>query len=142
MVFDNPKFQEFLLNTLQSRSVTVKSAGTKVDFSEKCTLSFLHDVLSIQQTKHCGEGVQIGSPGRGCNGLLYFIESFCNYMKCSLKEGKENEPMMVNKAKCFPSNYTNRVVHLFTALLQSIVNICYYYMALSHKDWELPNSRV
>ena len=31
--------------------------------------------------------------------------------------------MMANKAKFFPSNYTNRVVHLFTALLQSIVNI-------------------
>ena len=41
------------------------------------------------------------------------------------KKGKsENEPLMTNKAKFFPSNYTNRVVHLFTALLQRIVNIC------------------
>ena len=31
-----------------------------------------------------------------------------------------NEPVMVNQAKFFPSNYTNRVVHLFIALLQSL----------------------
>ena len=30
---------------------------------------------------------------------------------------------MANKAKFFPSNYTNCVVHLFAALLQSIINI-------------------
>ena len=35
-----------------------------------------------------------------------------------------NEPVMVNQAKLFPSNYTNRVVRLFTALLQSIAHIC------------------
>ena len=23
-----------------------------------------------------------------------------------------------------------------------IINIIHYYMALSHKDWELPNSRI
>ena len=33
---------------------------------------------------------------------------------------KITEPMMINQAKLFPSNYTNRVVHLSTALLQSI----------------------
>ena len=33
-----------------------------------------------------------------------------------------NEPVMVNQAKLFPSNYANRVVHLFTALLQSIAH--------------------
>ena len=38
---------------------------------------------------------------------------------------ERNEPMMVNQAKFFPSNYTNQVVHLLTALLQSIVNICF-----------------
>ena len=35
-----------------------------------------------------------------------------------------NEPVMVNQAKLFPSNYANRVVRLFTALLQSIAHIC------------------
>ena len=68
LVFDNPKFQEFLLNTLQSRNVTVKSAGTKVDFWEKCTLSFLHDVLSIQQTKHWGEGCRLDLRGGDAMG--------------------------------------------------------------------------
>ena len=37
---------------------------------------------------------------------------------------ERNDPMMINQAKCFSSNYTNRVVHLFTAFLQSIVNMC------------------
>ena len=45
-VFDEPKFREFYL-TLQSRNVGAKSVGTKVNFWEKCTLSFLHEVLSI-----------------------------------------------------------------------------------------------
>ena len=67
--------------------------------------------------------MQMGPPGKGCNSCS-IVKSFRNCRKCSLKEGKENEPMMANKAKIFPSNYTNRVVHLFTALLQSIVNIC------------------
>ena len=31
LVFDDPKFQEFLLNTFQCRNVGVKSVGTKVD---------------------------------------------------------------------------------------------------------------
>ena len=31
LVFDYPKFQEFLLNTFQSRNVGVKSVGAKVD---------------------------------------------------------------------------------------------------------------
>jgi len=31
LVFKHPKFQEFLLNTFQSRNVGVKSVGTKVD---------------------------------------------------------------------------------------------------------------
>ena len=35
-----------------------------------------------------------------------------------------NESVMVNQEKFFPNNYTNRVVHISTALLQSIVNIC------------------
>ena len=35
-----------------------------------------------------------------------------------------NEPVMVNQAKLLPSNYTNRVVRLFTALLQGIAHIC------------------
>ena len=26
--------------------------------------------------------------------------------------------------------------------LKKLSNINYYYMALSHKDWELPNSRI
>ena len=38
VVFDDPKFQEFLFkNTFQCRNVGVKSVGTKVDLSEKCT---------------------------------------------------------------------------------------------------------
>ena len=39
-----------------------------------------------------------------------------------------NEPAMVNQAKLFPSNYTNRVVHLFTALLQGIVHLKLIYI--------------
>ena len=38
-------------------------------------------------------------------------------------KGNMNEPVMVNQAKLFPSNYTNRVVRLFTALLQSVAHI-------------------
>ena len=37
-----------------------------------------------------------------------------------------NEHVIVNQAKFFPSNYTNQVVHLFTALSRSIVNIQIY----------------
>ena len=47
LVFDQPKFREFYWKTLQSRNVGAKSVGTKVNFWEKCTLSFLHEVLSI-----------------------------------------------------------------------------------------------
>jgi len=47
LVFDEPKFREFYLKTLQSRNVGAKSVGTKVNFWEKFTLSFLHEVLSI-----------------------------------------------------------------------------------------------
>ena len=36
LVFDYPKFQEFIFNTLQSRNVSAKSAGSKVDIWEKC----------------------------------------------------------------------------------------------------------
>ena len=43
-----------------------------------------------------------------------------------------NEPVMVNQAKLFPSNYTNRVVHLFTALLQSIVHMLKLIYIFSH----------
>ena len=46
-----------------------------------------------------------------------------------------NEPVMVNQAKLFPSNYTNRVVHLFTALLQSMlihVKINLYFWSCSY----------
>ena len=34
-------------STLQSRNIDIKSVGTKVDFWEKCTLSLLHNGLSI-----------------------------------------------------------------------------------------------
>ena len=27
-------------------------------------------------------------------------------------------------------------------MMMIIINIIHYYMALSHKDWELPNSRI
>ena len=37
LVFDYPKFQELLFNTLQSRKVGVQSVGTKVDFWQKST---------------------------------------------------------------------------------------------------------
>ena len=74
-----------------------------------------------------GEGGADGISGEGIDvikWLFYIVKSFRDCRKCSLLAGKENEPMMANKAKFFPSNYTNRVVHLFTALLQIIVNIC------------------
>ena len=59
--------------------------------------------------------MQIGSPGRECNGCsILFIR-------------KINEPVMVNQAKLFPSNYTNRVVHLCTDLPQDVVDICSNY---------------
>ena len=32
LVFDYPEFQEFLLNTLQSRMFDMKAVGAKVDF--------------------------------------------------------------------------------------------------------------
>ena len=41
-----------------------------------------------------------------------------------LFRSERNETMIVNEAKSFPTNYTNRVGHLLTALLESIVNIC------------------
>ena len=47
LILDGLKFQEFYLNTLQTRNVGVKSVGTKVDIWEKCTLSFLKEGLSI-----------------------------------------------------------------------------------------------
>ena len=37
LVFDYPEFQEFLLNTLQSRMFGMKAVGAKVDFWEKYT---------------------------------------------------------------------------------------------------------
>ena len=37
LVFDYPEFQEFLLNTLQSRMFGMKAVGAKVYFWEKCT---------------------------------------------------------------------------------------------------------
>ena len=68
MVFDYLKFQEFLFNTFQSKNVRVKSAGSKVDLSEKCALSFFTWWSKYLTNQTLGEGVQIGSPGRGCNG--------------------------------------------------------------------------
>ena len=47
LVFKYPKFQEFFLNTLQSKNVRVKSVGIKVVIWEKCTSSFLQEVLNI-----------------------------------------------------------------------------------------------
>ena len=56
---------------------------------------------------------------------FYFLKRFDNCRTFMFPFRRErNEPMMVNKTQFFPSNYTNRAVHLFTALLQSIVNIC------------------
>ena len=39
---------------------------------------------------------------------------------------------MVNQAKLFPSNDTNRVVHLFTALLQHIIHIIMLKLIFGH----------
>ena len=63
--------------------------------------------------------------GQRMQGLLYFVKRFGNCTEeMFLSRRERNEPMMVNEAKFFPSNYTNQVVYLSTALLQSIVNIC------------------
>ena len=58
--------------------------------------------------------------------VVPFCKSFPSCRKCSLFFfiREINEPVVVNQAKLFPSNYTNRIVHLFTALLQGIVHIC------------------
>ena len=39
---------------------------------------------------------------------------------------------MVNQAELFPSNDTNRVVHLFTALLQRIIHIIMLKLSFGH----------
>ena len=56
--------------------------------------------------------------------VVLFCKTFRQLKEMLLFRRERNEPMMVNQAKFFPSNYTNRVVHLLTAFLQSIVNIC------------------
>ena len=57
--------------------------------------------------------------------IVLFCQKFRKLWEMLPFKRERNEPLMVNRqAKFFPSNYTNRVVHLFTAVLQSIVNIC------------------
>ena len=55
--------------------------------------------------------------------IVLFCRTFRQLQEMILFRGERNEPIMVNKAQFFPSNYANRAVHLFTALLQSIVDI-------------------
>ena len=56
--------------------------------------------------------------------VVLFCKTFRQFWEMFLFRRERNEPMIVNQAKYFPSNYTNQVGHLLTALLQSIVNIC------------------
>ena len=56
--------------------------------------------------------------------VVLFCETFRQLYEMLLFRREINEPMMVNQAKFFPSNSINRGVHLLTALLQSIVDIC------------------
>ena len=52
------------------------------------------------------------------------VVPFCNSFPVFLFTREVNEPVMVNQAKLFLSDYIIRVAHLFTALLQGIVRIC------------------
>ena len=56
--------------------------------------------------------------------VKFFLVSLPQLYEMFLSIREMNEPVVVNQAKLFPSYYTNRVVHLFTILLQSIVHIC------------------
>ena len=56
--------------------------------------------------------------------VVLFCKKFPQLKEMFPFRRERNEPVMVNQAKLFPSNYTNEVVYLFTALSQSIVNIC------------------
>ena len=57
--------------------------------------------------------------------VVLFCKMFPKLLQMLLFRTREmNEPMLVNQAKFLPSNHTDRAVHLFTALSQSIVNIC------------------
>ena len=56
--------------------------------------------------------------------VKFFLVSLPQLSEMLLFIREMNEPVVVNQAKLFPSYYTNRVVHLFTILLQSIVHIC------------------
>ena len=58
--------------------------------------------------------------------MVLFCRTFSQFVGNVPFRGERNEPLMVNQAKFFQGNYTNRVVHLFTAFLPlaSIVNMC------------------
>ena len=56
--------------------------------------------------------------------VKFFLVSLPQLYEMFLSIREMNEPGVVNQAKLFPSYYTNRVVHLFTILLQSILHIC------------------
>ena len=53
--------------------------------------------------------------------VVLFCKTFRQLLEMFSFRNKRNEPLMVNQAKFFPSNYTNRVVHLFKALLHNLV---------------------
>ena len=54
--------------------------------------------------------------------VVLFLKTFRQLSEMFPFRRERNEPMMVNQAKFFPCIYTDRVVHIFTALVQSIVN--------------------
>ena len=56
--------------------------------------------------------------------VVLLCKMFAQLQEMVLFIREMNESVMVNQAKLFPSNYANRVVRLFTALLQGIVHIC------------------
>ena len=73
LVFDDPKFQEFLLNNFQCRNVGVKSVGTKVDHWENALkVSYMIDSV-FSKPNISGEGCKLDLRKGGCNGC--FVKS-------------------------------------------------------------------
>jgi len=64
--------------------------------------------------------------------VLSVVKRYGSCKKCIPFPREMNEPLMVIQAKLFTSSYTNGVVHVFTALLQSAVHICELIHIFAH----------
>ena len=105
----------------------MKSAVVKVDKFEKNALKVSYMLDQLMMIKHLTSQTLRDADwisGEGMQWLFLFVNRFPQWKEMVPFRRERNEPVMVNQAKFFPSNYTNEVVYLLTALLQSIVNIC------------------